>query len=1088
MKKIFTILMMAILAVAVVSCDKDPEVDPGTENPPVVVTYSVGDVYNDGVHRGVVFEVLEEGLSYKIVAIRDAEKKLLWSEANEWCKELGEGWRLPSVDEAKILYDALADVNATLVTTTGAAPIQNDWYWTADKAENNEFAWTFSMQTGQPAYYDLYSGYENTRAIRTIGDRESGDEEQQPAEFSIVGQWEVVDILGTRITVEGVEFKEGFDFGYTNTGALTEYLEVAKSEHSSYQVGTRYDLATCHYAESDEEQSSVPYTPIYQNGALTGVMITVEGESQTWGVEIIDENNITLEGIPLRRVESQPLSALDIIMMEPEVKALCVENWDSNKDGWIDIAEAAAVTDLDKVFFQSSITSFLELKYFTGLTTIANSAFMHCTSLRKVIIPENVTKIRRDAFKYCERLDNITIPAGVTLIEPQAFLGCDGMEAMTCLPTTPPSLGADALFTVADNPFKILVPNESYELYISANDWKEYKERIYTMNNRQLITFADSKVKAICVEKWDSDKDGEISYDEAAAVNLLANAFRNSAIKEFTELQHFTGLRSIGEAAFEDCHSLKRVVIPDNVTSIDKLAFNRCKALESITIGKNIKTIGDEVFYDCSSLSNVQIRTGVTSIGDYAFGGCSALTIVQIPDSVISIGKFAFLRCSSLHSVTLPKVLEVVKNGTFMDCTSLKYITIPEAVTTIEQQVFFGCTALTNATLPLSLTSIGKYAFAQCSSLASVTIPEKVTSMGDYLFTKCSSLSEVICEPSYPPTAGQEMFYGNADDLKIYVYDSSLDSYKKADRWSYYSARLYGYSSLNKDPNAIAFADNEVRDICLLNWDTNKNGHLSKSEAAAVKSIGKVFQNSKISTFDEFQYFTGLGTLENLAFWQCSSLSSITLPSNLTAIGAQAFQGCISLASLEIPNTVSSIGEYAFMKCSSLTTVNIPFYVNKLEDGLFDSCYSLRYVDIPIYLMTIGNRVFANCESMHTVIIPACVITIGDSAFANCNSLQKIAFPNSVVSLGAYVCFNCANLETVHIGHSVSSILYAAFFRCPKLSRVFCSPNTPPTAESNIFSENAVGRKIYVPTASVEAYKKAKYWSNYNIAIEGYDY
>ena len=1076
---------MAILAAAVVSCDKDPEVDPGTENPPVVVTYSVGDVYNDGVHRGVVFEVSEDGLTGKIVAFVDAEQKLLWSEAKAWCKELGEGWRLPSVDEATTLYNALSVVNNTLASTTDASPLLMDWYWTADKASNNEFVWTFNMETGKSAYWDMYKGYENTRAIRNIGVR---NEEPAPEPFSITGQWEIVDLVNTE-TIKGVTLKEGMDIGYTQADALTEYYEVTESSNSSYKVGDRYNKATLYDADEETTGAVLNYKLVYENDELIALEIMAGGQTQTLPIKVVDNDNILLmEALPLRRVESKSLLRLNFINMESEARKICVENWDTNDDGWFDIDEAAAVTDLGTAFFESKIESFHELKYFTGITSIASSAFMFST-IREITLPDNVTVIKREAFKYCESLNSITIPEGVTSIESSAFLGCEAMKTFHCLPTIPPTLGADALFCVSDDPFKILVPVESYELYIEARGWKDYKDRIYNANNRQIITFADSEVKKACVAAWDTDKDSELSYDEAAAVRYLADAFRhNTNIKEFEELQYFTGLRSIGEAAFEDCHSLKRVVIPDNVTSIDKLAFNRCKALESITIGKNIETIGDEAFYDCSSLSNVQIRTGVTSIGDYAFGGCSALAIVQIPNSVISIGKFAFLRCSSLHSVTLPKVLEVVKNGTFMDCTSLKYITIPEAVTTIEQQVFFGCTALTNATLPLSLTSIGKYAFAQCSSLASVTIPEKVTSMGDYLFTKCSSLSEVICEPSYPPTAGQEMFYGNADDLKIYVYDPSLDSYKKADRWSYYSARLYGYSSLNKDPNAIAFADNEVRDICLLNWDTNKNGHLSKSEAAAVKSIGKVFQNSKISTFDEFQYFTGLGTLENLAFWQCSSLSSITLPSNLTAIGAQAFQGCISLASLEIPNTVSSIGEYAFMKCSSLTTVNIPFYVNKLEDGLFDSCYSLRYVDIPIYLMTIGNRVFANCESMHTVIIPACVITIGDSAFANCNSLQKIAFPNSVVSLGAYVCFNCANLETVHIGHSVSSILYAAFFRCPKLSRVFCSPNTPPTAESNIFSENAVGRKIYVPTASVEAYKKAKYWSNYNIAIEGYDY
>ena len=1084
MKRLFTILMMAILAVAVVSCDKDPEVDPGTENPPVV-TYRVGDVYNDGVHRGVVFEVSEDGLTGKIVAFVDAEKKLLWNEAKAWCKELGEGWRLPSVDEATVLYNALSVVNNTLASTTDASPLLLDWYWTADKATNNEVVWTFNMETGESAYWDMYNGYENTRAIRNFGVR---NEEPAPESFSITGQWEMVDIVNTE-TIKGVTLKEGMDIGYTQADALTEYYEVTESSNSSYKVGDRYNKATLYDADEEMTDAVANYKLVYENGELIALEIAVGDQTQTLSIKVVDNDNILLmDMLPLRRVESKSLLRLNFINMESEARKICVENWDTNDDGWFDIDEAAAVTDLGTAFFESKIEGFHELKYFTSITSIAKSAFMYST-IREITIPDNVTEIKSEAFKYCESLNSITIPEGVTSIGSTAFLGCEAMKTFHCLPTIPPTLGADALFVVSDDPFKILVPVESYELYIEARDWKEYKDRIYNANNRQIITFADSEVKRACVAAWDTDKDSELSYEEAAAVRYLADAFRNNTqIKEFEELQYFTGLESIGGSAFESCTSLKKVVLPEHIPAIDELAFYNCFALESIIIHPNVKTIGKDAFSKCTLLNNVQIRTGVESIGDYAFAYCDALQNISIPNSVTSIGKYAFTACRNLRSVSLSSKAKNIAEGTFYKCTSIKYMTIPEGIESIGNEAFSGCSSLTNITMPTSLSSLGDYSFLGCEAMTNVTIPENVKYMGDYLFMQCSSLAEVICEPLTPPMGSEGMFYGTAQDLKIYVYDPSLVVYKEDYFWRDYAWNIVGYSSLNKDPNAITFADNEVRDICLLNWDTNKNGHLSKGEAAAVKSLGTVFSQRKITTFNELKYFTGLSTIDNTAFILCSSLAEITLPENLTAIGEQAFQGCSSLKSLAIPESVSTIGEAAFLKCTNLATINIPSKVTTLQYGLFDYCSSLQSVTIPVGVTSIGDRVFSNCESLKDVTIPATVTSIGDSAFANCNSFTNVRIPNSVKTLGAYVCFNCAKLSRVFIGTGVTSLDYAAFFRCPMLLDVYCKPTTPPAGAANIFSENAVGRKIHVPTASVATYKKADYWSDYSTSIVGYDF
>ena len=161
----------------------------------------------------------------------------------------------------------------------------------------------------------------------------------------------------------------------------------------------------------------------------------------------------------------------------------------------------------------------------------------------------------------------------------------------------------------------------------------------------------------------------------------------------------------------------------------------------------------------------------------------------------------------------------------------------------------------------------------------------------------------------------------------------------------------------------IVFADANVKSVCTANWDKNGNGELSTQEAALVEDLGETFKgNREITSFDELSYFTGLTSIGTSAFDGCSSLTSVTIPSNVTTIADYAFNGCYGLSAMTIPSNVESIGNSAFTGCFGLTLVEIPEEVTSIGAGAFNYCNSLTKVKVghseplPIESSTFSNR------------------------------------------------------------------------------------------------------------------------------------
>lgn len=146
------------------------------------------------------------------------------------------------------------------------------------------------------------------------------------------------------------------------------------------------------------------------------------------------------------------------------------------------------------------------------------------------------------------------------------------------------------------------------------------------------------------------------------------------------------------------------------------------------------------------------------------------------------------------------------------------------------------------------------------------------------------------------------------------------------------------------DPNVIQFEDEAVKAICVGYWDFDNDGELSYNEAAKVTDITNVFRGTNISTFNEFQYFTGLTEVSKYTFTGCEDLIRIIIPQNINIIDEHAFANCTNLARITLNTSLTTIGIYAFGNCSSLKTITIPSSVTTIRGSAFYLCKILSTI------------------------------------------------------------------------------------------------------------------------------------------------
>ena len=289
-------------------------------------------------------------------------------------------------------------------------------------------------------------------------------------------------------------------------------------------------------------------------------------------------------------------------------------------------------------------------------TSIGEGAFMG-TGVKTVVIPANITSIGYQAFDSCDGLTEITIPGTVKSIESEAFNNCKNLKKVTInsgVEHIDETAFSGCPITDLDN-YSGLSFNVAYTSAMYKGESNLVIKDFYTIiDNRafqgrkelQSITIPDN-IEMIGGYAFEGCKNlSMVNFGHGSKLTSIGpNAFQNCT--GLTSITLPNSVTTIYAAAFSSS-GLTSISIPDSVFQIDSQTFMGCTALSNVSIGTGVKTIGNDAFNGCTSLTSVEIPDNVTDIYDSVFEGCSGLTSVTIGEGITSIGQYAFRGCTSV--------------------------------------------------------------------------------------------------------------------------------------------------------------------------------------------------------------------------------------------------------------------------------------------------------------------------------------------------------------------------------------------------------------------------------------------------------
>ena len=443
-------------------------------------------------------------------------------------------------------------------------------------------------------------------------------------------------------------------------------------------------------------------------------------------------------------------------------------------------------------------------------------------------------------------------------------------------------------------------------------------------------------------------------------------------------------------------------------------SYNNYSGLTSVTIPETVTHEG--------------ITYSVTGIDEYAFYRCTSLTSVTIPNSVTTIEADAFKDCFSLTSITIPNSRMSINSYAFLNVSSITSVILTgtsvesfcQGTTNgklnslgiqCERCIYINGKEVTKLVIPNNVTSIANSAFRNCSSLTSISIGDSIASIGSYAFSGCSRLTEVVIPNSV--TSIDLMAFSGCSSLTSVIWNAKNCS----DCLSYAYAPFYNSSSIT----SFTFGENVeiipaylcsgITSLSTITIPTNIT-NIGQEAFSLCSSLTSIFWNAKNCTSPS-------SYAESPFYGISSQITSFSIGENIKIIPAYLCCGMKSLPAITIPNSITNIGHCAFADCSSLKSIIIPDNVTAMGANVFGDCVGLHHIEWNVKSCT----VYSDNEYIYPI-------------FYGCENVESVTFGKNVETIPDYLCYGMKNLSSISIPNSVTDIEQHAFDDCSLLTSV----------------------------------------------------
>ena len=669
------------------------------------------------------------------------------------------------------------------------------------------------------------------------------------------------------------------------------------------------------------------------------------------------------------------------------------------------ITMPASIKNVDGGIFQNctNLTTVDFGKEYSG--NISAYMFYNCTALTDISIPEGVSSIYNDAFYNCSRLATVTINGSKTRINSGSFGDCKNLRLIKGYDCSRAKQYYDSLTDTQKNSIKFESLGEGQhewtaekvqtkEPTCTEKGIKAYRCEICgkTKDEEELPVYGHKWNNGVILKEATETEEGEIKYTcrrcnetktekipKLSAIDFQVNkndqrwfshyqygfwctsnkdiSYYVECVKKDSEQPTYDSTKKDGEIEANGGRWIYADVTDEDAVDIYVFATNAngdyvCVKVTPnnnsrpekpvYKVGKNVTaSIEDDTLtlsgtgetYDNiwwadsddnelnkDNIKHIIVEEGITSLGDSIFYGFRKLEDVQLPISLKSIGYGAFEKCDSLKELTIPEGVTNIGNGIINSCTSMKKISLPSTLNTIPRLIDMESTGdmqLDEIVLNNGIETIGNSAFWNLKNIKNITIPDSVTTIEDNAFNNCAALTDLVLPDSIVEIGG--CAFSNCTSLDKVTLPKNLASLG-CDAFEYCNAEIIFPSSLKRIPE---LGNNAVRKVEI---------------PEGVEVIGAD------------------------AFWGCSNLTEISLPSTITSIESSAFLGT-GITLFNYPQNITNISNGAFQN-TNLTEFSVPEKVTEIDDNAFYNCYDLAKISIPKSVTYIGTDAFRNCRNL----------------------------------------------------------------------------------------------------------------------------